>query len=246
MNARMLQAALCVLLAGSAQAQEQTQDAAPDFQLVTMQPTRVGVDMGLGHHLREDVTTATRITRSGDMKAAEQQLQAPLTYCRAQRDTPGRRALAFSTRQQYEQYLAEHADGTPTEWLDIACASALQQLAYIRVEQRRPQDAVVVLEEAIALAPLDPDSFNEMGIALVQLRRPKEALGFYERALALIDRDSVSTSSRPVALRGIGFTLIELGELKKARAIFQRVLEIQPNDPKSLNELAYIDAMEAR
>lgn len=186
------------------------------------------------------------MSKEGDLKAAEQQLQAPLTYCRGQRDAPGRRALAFSTRQQYEQYLSEHGDGTPTEWLDVACAGALQQLAYIRVEQRRPKDAVEVLEEAIALAPLDPESFNEMGIALIQLRRPREALDFYERALALIDRDSVSASSRPVALRGIGFTLIELGELKKARATFEHVLEIQPNDPKSLNELAYIDAMEAR
>lgn len=244
MKAGMLQAALCVLLACSTQVQ--AQEAEPDFQLTTLQPTRVGLDSGLGHHLRGDVSAATRISQSGDLKAGEQQLQAPLAYCRTQRDTPGRRALAFSTRQQYEQYLAEHSDGTPTEWLDIACAGALQQLAYIRVEQRRAKDAVAVLEEAIALAPLDPESFNEMGVALIQLGRPKEALGCYERSLALIDRDSVSASSRPVALRGIGFTLIELGELKKARATFQRVLEIQPNDPKSLNELAYIDAMEAR
>ena len=244
MKARMLQAALYVLLACSTQVQ--AQEAEPDFRLTTLQPSRMNVDSGLGHHLRDDVSAATRITQSGDLKAAEQQLQAPLAYCRTQRDTPGRRALAFSRRQQYEQYVAEHADGMPTEWLDITCASALQQLAYIRVEQRRFEDAIVVLEEAMALAPLDPESFNEMGVALIQLRRPKEALDFYERALALIDRDSVSIKSRPVALRGIGFTLIELGELKKARATFEHVLEIQPNDPKSLNELAYIDAMEAR
>ncbi|HYQ24608.1 tetratricopeptide repeat protein [Stenotrophomonas sp.] len=244
MKAGMLQAALCVLLACSAQTQ--AQEAEPAFHLTTLQPVRQGVDNGLGHHLRGDVRNAKRITGSGDLKAAEQQLQAPLSYCRAQRDTPGRRALAFSTRRQYEQYLAEHTDGMPTEWLDITCASALQQLAYIRVEQRRFKDAVVVLEEAIALAPLDPESFNEMGVALIQLRRPQDALGFYQRALALIDRDGVSVNSRPVALRGIGFTLIELGELKKARATFEQVLEIQPNDPKSLNELAYIDAMEAR
>jgi len=47
-----------------------------------------------------------------------------------------------------------------------------------------------------------------------------------------------------VALRGIGYSMIELGDFAGARAAYERSLEVEPGNQIALKELEYIAGKE--
>ena len=51
---------------------------------------------------------------------------------------------------------------------------------------------------------------------------------------------------RPTALRGIGYSLIELGELEAARQAFEKSLKMEPNNRLALDELEYIRKLQQK
>lgn len=202
-------------------------------------------DAGLGIEFRAQIQEAAQSIQNGNYDQALAQMQPVLRYCRAQRDVPNRRSLSFATRRQYERFLAEHADGIATEWLDMGCGWALRELGYMRVEQQQPESAVAFLEEAIQIAPFDADSYIELGVARIQMRQWKQALLAYQQALAIGEAHPEARDTRAMALRGIGFAHVELGDLAQGRISYQRSLALDPGNPRALHELEYIGQLEA-
>ncbi|MEZ5937811.1 MAG: tetratricopeptide repeat protein [Hyphomonadaceae bacterium] len=105
-------------------------------------------------------------------------------------------------------------------------------------------DAVRVLSAGLAL----PEMFPELGETRVLLMIERAAAlgqtGDREQALAAYDevlqRPGLATPFRASALRGRGFSLIELGRLDEAEAAYRASLEIDPDNPIAMNELTYI------
>jgi predicted O-linked N-acetylglucosamine transferase (SPINDLY family) len=64
-------------------------------------------------------------------------------------------------------------------------AEALSNRGNALVELKRPADALVSYERAIALNPGSAEAFNNRGNALLELKRPGDALASYDRALAI-------------------------------------------------------------
>ena len=69
----------------------------------------------------------------------------------------------------------------------------------------------------------------------------REALGAYRHGLGLAREFESSRREEAVALRGIGFALIELGRLDEAEAVFLESLEADPDNEAALNELRHIE-----
>jgi|GEM_PF-439044 len=193
-----------------------------------------------GYIYRSDVGRATQALLKGDIASAKPLLDRAIAYCDAQRLQPGRRALSFSSRREYEQYMDGPGRGQPTEWLDIACAGAYQQTGFMLAGARRMQEALTYLDVAIEVGPYDPSAHVERGFVLNGLGRSREALASYNTALDLAKRHPESAYIKPMALRGIGYSLIELGDLTGAREMYQQSLLLEPDNQTALNELDYI------
>lgn len=118
-------------------------------------------------------------------------------------------------------------------------------------EVGKPLEALRVLEAGLAL-PTETDLFGgghylplltaERGAALVSLKRWPEALADYEGGLKTA---GLSASAAARLQRGRGFALTELGRLDEAEAAYHRSLELAPNNPTALHELAYIASLRA-
>jgi tetratricopeptide (TPR) repeat protein len=137
------------------------------------------------------------------------------------------------------------SSATPTLYPDT-----LYLTAYCQVELGRLDDAERTLERALAVME-DVAYLCELGNIYQMRRQFADAMPFYERGLASAQHlaehaSGVSLFGQDVpfwtrrAMRGIGFSLIELVRLEEAEAIYERVLELDATDEQAQRELRVI------
>jgi len=126
--------------------------------------------------------------------------------------------------------------------IDQGWCFALWAKGYALVDIHKIGEAVPYLERAVAMAPYRAQYLSELGNAYQELKQWDKALPAFTRAAESAQRlpgqRRVNMLGR--AWRGMGFTLIELGRWDEAEAVFNQALELNPNDEKAKNELAYI------
>jgi len=140
-------------------------------------------------------------------------------------------------------------EGTNTVVLDYDYALAYYLSAYIFVEEGNFEAAIGDLRKALSLSPRNSIFLAELGHVYQTVRNWPAALEVFaqaEEASEGFSPDSVKDSELGRALRGQGFSLIELHRLEEAEAVFERCLEINPKDEKARNELRYIDQLRKR
>lgn len=111
------------------------------------------------------------------------------------------------------------------------------------LERRRLDEAVKVLDRGLALQDDDWMLLKEKASALQASGRHEDALAVLDQALAS-DSLRILLNAGPLH-RGRGFSLIEQGRLKEARAAYDAALEADPEDGHAKRQLAYIDGLEA-
>ncbi len=172
-----------------------------------------------------------------------QDAQASLNYMLSQFsrfETPGMRVLSFASQAEYEMYLETANDSdsiVPVDW----CYRELFQLkAFIHAAQENFEAALGLLSRSAEVGPTAAGPYVERGYIFNRLGRFTDARDSYEIALALVSRYPSSRPHEPMALRGLGFALIELGDLEGAEAAFRRSLDVDPNNDLAKSELKYI------
>jgi tetratricopeptide (TPR) repeat protein len=193
----------------------------------------------LGAEWREDLQRVMEAIESGDPAAAERLLQPIRTWCDASQ-RPGRPVVSVANTAEYDLYMAGRNDGEPTEWIDIACPTAYHLTGYLYAGMKRMPEAMPWLDRAIALAPYFPDPRNERAFVLAQTASLPEALAAYRDTLALAEAHPSAACIRPLSLRGIGYVLVEMGDLDGAQASYEASLQIDPDNETAKNELEYI------
>ncbi len=133
--------------------------------------------------------------------------------------------------------------GTSARVLGPAWAAAYFFKGYSLVELGSPEDARTWIEKAIALSPWSWQFWVELGHIHQSRHDWPAALKAFGEALdhASLGPQEDLAQRKTRALRGLGFTLIELGRLDEAEAKFRAALELDPNDERSKNELLYIE-----
>lgn len=122
-------------------------------------------------------------------------------------------------------------------WLKNAYPKAFYYLGFIAVKQRRPDIAIQHLDLGYRLDG-HPMFLAERAKALSMLGRQDEAIA---SCRTILERgESVTGRMRALALRGIGFQLIERGDLDGAEATFRDSLTLDPDSTVAANELKYI------
>jgi cytochrome c-type biogenesis protein CcmH/NrfG len=95
----------------------------------------------------------------------------------------------------------------------------------------RADDALRLFGQAVDREPRNAEALLYLAGVLASSGRPAEALPYFERAL---DAGRPST----MALNGLGFTRLALGDRPKAAAAFRQSLRLDPKQPDVVRALA--------
>ena len=124
--------------------------------------------------------------------------------------------------------LWEHAlAGDPTN------AVALEKLGVLAIDERRFDDALMLLRRSVKLAQERETAQYNLGNLLMRMKRPRQAMGPLREAVRL----------RPdfgLALGSLGQVHHDLGDMRAAIGFYQLALQHQPNSPISHTNLGAV------
>lgn len=206
--------------------------------ITTMERTPASAQV-LGAQHRGAVERALRATRTGDLQRALDLLRPVIAYCDALL-AEDRTLVSVADEADYTAFVSASASGEPVDWVDMACPEAYDAHAFIDIERKDMDAAFVALHKAIRLAPYWADPLTELGHLLNVTGKPAEGLARYQAALALIERQPGNSVRRALAMRGIGYSQVELGDLEAAEQSYRESLEVEPDNDLAKRELDYI------
>jgi tetratricopeptide (TPR) repeat protein len=123
--------------------------------------------------------------------------------------------------------------------LDADTCDALYLRAFALTELGRRADAVDALQQLTALSPDYPRYFVELAFAYRASGEKDKALATYSRAVAIATKPEMARY-RAAALRGIGYMLVDKGDLGGAEKAYRASLQDDPNSQIAVNELKFI------
>ncbi|WP_216063323.1 tetratricopeptide repeat protein [Saccharophagus degradans] len=184
---------------------------------------------------------------AGSAKKAARELEAALAIC-DQKYAAAENAV-YSARSSTEAlaYLVIAAAKDESAEVDNTdCSDSLYLMGYVSLDFGQIDEAEAYLKRAVKMAPSNAMYLSELG-HVYHLRRDWDtALKIFtqaEEAAKGFSPEAVKTNEQLRAKRGVGYTLIELGELDKAEAKFNECLAIDKNDAGSIRELKYIQSI---
>lgn len=146
--------------------------------------------------------------------------------------------FTFQDRAEWEEF--KRSSPPPFEWIDWGYKTCLQMQAFAAAERQDFPAALALLRIVEAVAPISAETAVETGYILNQMAQPVDGLASYREAFRLAETYASQRPFRAMALRGIGFSLIELGTWDEAERAFLESLDIDAGNQVALSELAYI------
>jgi len=171
------------------------------------------------------------------LSARRARLQPVLAYCDGFTSDGKTTWVSVSNEEELRQFQASRR-GETVKTLDFACPWAYMAGVFFDIEEQKAESALRRLDRIDALAPYMGWSRTERGFVLNSMGKRQEAKAAYEQALQIARAHPTSAYAEPIALRGIGWTLVELGDLDGARKAY---VESQKSDPGNANTQAEID-----
>ncbi|MEZ5757508.1 MAG: tetratricopeptide repeat protein [Emcibacteraceae bacterium] len=116
---------------------------------------------------------------------------------------------------------------------------------YINISLGRMSAAKKALNQALTLSPNNSLFSSELGHIYQSEKRYIEALEIFEKSVkdADLSPEEIKITEKGRALRGAGYSLIELNRLDEAEVKYNEALKINPDDKSSSNELRYISGL---
>jgi tetratricopeptide (TPR) repeat protein len=170
-------------------------------------------------------------------------LKPVLSYCDRFKTDAATTWVSVSNEDERKLFAASKPAGTNIKLVDIACPWAYMAAAFFRIEEQDAPGALAQLDRIDELAPYMGWSRTERGFVLNATGKRQEAMASYREALKIAREHPTSAYAEPVALRGIGWTLVELGDLKGARAAYVESQKIDPKYEHTQAEIDYIDGL---
>jgi Flp pilus assembly protein TadD len=154
--------------------------------------------------------------------------------------------VSVASEKELQRFTQESGASRRVVWVDWAYREALHLKAFVHAAQKDYATALEFLKLETQIAPYCSIAHVERGYALNALGRPTEAVAEYEIAVALAREVASSAGTEAMALRGLGFTLIELNELDRAEAALRDSLKLDPQNEVAKNELLYLRRLQQR
>jgi tetratricopeptide (TPR) repeat protein len=117
--------------------------------------------------------------------------------------------------------------------------------AFVKSGQGQLSEAGDLLDEEMKIAPYSAAPYVESGFIFNRIKKPDLGLQSYLRAYKLSTEHKNSKVFEAPALRGMAFSLIDLGDLDKAEAVLTESLKVDPGNEVAQIELEYIRRLRA-
>jgi tetratricopeptide (TPR) repeat protein len=127
--------------------------------------------------------------------------------------------------------------------LEPNVCDALFAKAYALTELDRKAEALTALQRLTALAPMHAHYFVELGYSYRENGQNDKALEAYQAALEnaqYAEDDAAKKKMRGAARRGIGYMLVEKGDLNGAEKAYKQSLKDDPDSAIANSELTFI------
>jgi tetratricopeptide (TPR) repeat protein len=201
---------------------------------------------------RRRIDEADALIQAGRSEAALPILDAVLAGF-AERYPAGRtryyvaRTDAESTHYLVLSLLGPEPGKTGASVLRNDWSYAWYRKGYALMELQRPTEARAALDQALALSPANALVLIERAEASTVERDWSAAMSFFREAEAASEfsPEEHARAERAQALRGQAFVFIEVGRLDEARKVLEACLELDRNDKRAQEELAYIAKLRA-
>lgn len=214
--------------------------AAGNGVYTTVTPTpRFDAEKYPGSQFRTQVDGINAV--AGGTLAIMEQLQPALEFCDARIAGKDTVHVSVSTRDEARAFAASQPPGAKIDYIDIACPRAWFAAAFASTDAGDPSRSIALLERVQMLAPYWADPFTERGFLFNAAGDRAHALASYRHALELAELWPSSRSATGTALRGIGYTLVELGDYDGARKAYQQSLAFDPDNAIAVSELKFIE-----
>jgi len=172
-----------------------------------------------------------------------QRLQPVLAFCDGHADDDKLSWASVSNDAELKEFQASRPKGVEVRALDFACPWAYMADVFFDIEEQKAEAALARLDRIDALAPYMGWSRTERGFVLNAMGKRAEALAAYRSALQIARAHATSAYAEPISLRGIGWTLVELGDLEGARQAYVDSLKSDPGNANTQAEIDYIDRL---
>ncbi len=132
--------------------------------------------------------------------------------------------------------------------LSSTWASAYFLKGYALQDLGRIAEAKAALKLALELSPWSSLYLSELGSVYKLEKNWREAKKTFEMAeeQAALSPDDLKAAELGLARRGLGYVLVELGQLAEAEKKYQQCLKDDPNDTKAAAELEYVRGLKAK
>jgi tetratricopeptide (TPR) repeat protein len=192
----------------------------------------------LGSEFRETVNSVA--TSGLKFPQAMAKLQPVLDWCDAKFASTDATYLSVRSDAEAADYRREHPDVAKLVLVDDACPGAYKQAAFVNVDVMDYSTALAFLAKAAAHAPYYAQAHAERGFILNQMHKPAEGAEAYRLALAILDKYP-DAPVQGLALRGLAYSLVDLGQLRAARDAYAQSQKFAPDSQVAKDELQYID-----
>lgn len=130
---------------------------------------------------------------------------------------------------------AENAASQATS-LDEGSYTGFYILGFLRSRTEEWKDAVAHLRRANTLKPNNAEILRCLGWALFNEGQRAQGIVTLERALNL-------DSESPLTLCDLGVSYLQVQNFQKAKALFQRAIDLDPDNPRALECLEAVDRL---
>lgn len=116
------------------------------------------------------------------------------------------------------------------------------------IDVNRSDEALPFLVQAVTMAPLEAHYLNELAEWHKTDRNWQESYDLFSQAFDLSENGLAGTEPLIAArsLRGMGFNMIELGDLNRAKELMLQSQELDPDSRAVRVELEYIASLQAK
>jgi tetratricopeptide (TPR) repeat protein len=204
-----------------------------------------GLEDGDGVEYREMLVNATNLQLQRQDAAALRVLDEIVGAFEKKMTDPSVAYVSVANRAELTKYQLEQP-GKSVRWLDYSFGDALHQKTLLAVTRRDFPEALRLSTRELSFRPYAAVAYTEHGFILNSLGKPADGLRAYTKALQLSENFDSNRGVKAAALRGIGFTQIDLGDYEAARNALNQSLQVEPNNEIALGELEYIRGMEAK
>jgi len=202
----------------------------------------ITAEKGLGYEYRKEVEKIMELIYKKKFAEVEKILDSVIHAFEANYTKKNSIIISVKTRKEFDDYVNTNGYMNAV-WLDYSYRNAYYYKAFIAIELEQYNQAIVILKELLSISPNDPQIFTELGGIYNKTGRADKGLLEYQKAYKIAKQDNHYAA---VALRGMGFSYVELRDITKARESYQMSLEIEPGNEIAVNELRYIELLEKK